>query len=68
MTVNNAIEFLRELKYDDFNGERELSEYQTNYNNKLDNVIMLLYGLVERPDRLIDEDCPSGVCGTGGRV
>lgn len=62
MKVTEMIEFLQGLKYDDFEGERELNEKQVSYNGKMDNVIKFLFTYKEIPNRDNDPDCPTGAC------
>jgi hypothetical protein len=56
MPVSAMIDFLISLIYDDFNGMRQLSKYQLEYNEKMNNIdrieIMTLIVLVEGLVRL----------------
>ncbi len=56
------IEFLQGLKFDDFHGERELSQRQLDYNAKMDSRIKFLSGYIKRPDRDNDDECINRAC------
>jgi hypothetical protein len=62
MPVSAMIDFLISLIYDDFNGMRQLSKYQLEYNEKMNNIVRFLSNHVERPDREVDGECPTGAC------
>jgi hypothetical protein len=63
MPVSAMIDFLISLIYDDFNGMRQLSKYQLEYNEKMNNIVRFLSNHIERPDRENDPDCEAtGKC------
>jgi hypothetical protein len=62
MKLSEMIEFLISLQYDTFEGARELSKKQLEYNEKMNNIIKFLGSYIERPDRENDPDCVSGAC------
>jgi len=56
--------FLSSLKY----GERALTDFRMEHDKNIDEICFYLNEHIERPPRVVaDIDCPSGVCGTGGR-
>ena len=65
MSISEMISFLSSLKY----GDRALTEIRIEHDRRLDEICLYLHEQVTRPPRgEVDSDCPSGVCGTGGRV
>lgn len=67
MEIHTIIDFLSNLKYDDYEGSRKLNDYQKNYNEKMDSAIRmlsLLNAMNGRKKLIEDYDCPNRVCPT----